>query len=122
MKKLGRAIANAWARTSLWIKVAGLAVLAVLSYILYLRLKNRGLQKEAEDLRRRNAIARAEVQVSYLEGMKERNRERLAEIPGEVDRIDRQIVEQKKAAEEARARVAGMNDEQIAARFRELGY
>lgn len=115
-------LANLWAKTALWVKLVALGVAAVAGYVLYLYLKNKGLQKEAEDLRLRNAIARAEVRVSYLEGMKQRNRERLAQIPGEVERIDQQLVEERRKAEESRARIAGLSDEQIAARFRELGY
>jgi hypothetical protein len=117
-----RWLANAWARTSLWAKLAGFAVVSVLGYIGYLRLRNRGLAKEAEDLRRQNTIARSGVRVAYLEGMKERNRERLEAIPGEVARLDDQILAEKKAAEEARARVAGLDDDGVAARFRDLGF
>ena len=115
-------LANLWARTALWVKLVALGVSAVAGYVLYLYLKNRGLEKEAEDLRRRNTIAQAGVRVAYLEGQKERNRARLAQIPGEVERIDAQLLEEKKKAEEARARIAGMNDDQIAERFRSLGY
>jgi len=93
-----------------------------LGYIWYLRLKQKGLEKAAEDLRRENAIKQAEVQVAYLEGLKKRNATRLAQIPEEEARIDSQILAAKRQAEEARARIAGMTDEQIAERFRELGY
>ena len=111
-----------WARTGLWVKLAGIAVVAALGYIGYLQLKRRGAEKEAEDLRRENAIKEAEVRVAYLEGQKVRNAARLAQIPAEAARIDGQILAAKRQAEEARARIAGMTDEQVAERFRELGY
>jgi uncharacterized protein HemX len=110
-----------WAKTGLWVKLAGLAILATLGYIGYLQLKRRGLEKEAEDLRRQNTIKEAEVKVAYLEGLKQRNQARLDQIPGEEARIDQRIRDERKRLEEAKARVAGMTDDQIAARLREFG-
>lgn len=110
-----------WAKMSLWVKLAGLAAIAAIGYIWYLRLKRSGLEKEAEDLRSQNVIKAAEVRVAYLEGLKQRNQVRLDQIPGEEARIDQRIRDERKRLETTKARVAGMTDEQIAARFRELG-
>jgi hypothetical protein len=115
-------IKHIWARTGLWIKLAGLAAFSLLGYITYIQLKRRGLEREADNLRRENTIKSAEVKVAFLEGQKQRNRARLAQIPNEEVKIDEKIVAEKKKAEEARARIEGMTDEQIAARFRELGF
>lgn len=115
-------LASAWAKTSLWIKLAGLAVAAVAGSFFYLYLKAKGLEKEARDLRLQNQISKAGHRVAYLEGQKERNRARLAQIPEEEDRLIRQITDEKKKAEEARARIAGMSAEELVARLKELGY
>ena len=115
-------VRNVWAKTGLWVKLAGVAAIALLGYIEYLRLKNKGLAKAAENLRRENIIKAAEVKIAYLEGLKQRNQLRLSQIPEEEAKIDGQIRDARKQAEEAKARIAGMTDEQIAERFRALGF
>ena len=113
---------GAWAKTGLWVKLAGIAILATLSYIGYLRLKSRGAEREAEVLRAELAVKTAEAQVAYLEGQKVRNAERLARIPAEAAALDASLRAERLRLVEAQGKIEGMTPEQVAARFRELGY
>lgn len=119
---MGAWIKNALARVSLWGKLAGIAIVAALGYIAYLKFKRRGAEDEAAKLRAEVEAKRATAEVAYLEGQKVRNAARLAEIPVESAALDQKIRDSRKRLVAAQARIEGMTDEQLAARFRELGF
>jgi len=115
-------LATAWAKISLGAKLAVVALLGVVGYIGYIRLKRAGAEREADRLRGQLAIKAAEARVAYLEGQKVRNAARLAEIPAERAALDEQIKQERKRVVEVQKRINNLSDEQLAARFRELGY
>jgi uncharacterized protein HemX len=115
-------IRAAWAKLSLWGKLAIISLSGMAVLLSYYFFKSKRLDRAAATQQQRIIAAKAEATVAYLEGQKDRNKERLAQIPEEEAALEEKLKTAKKQAEEAQARVAGMTDEAIAARFKELGY
>lgn len=115
-------IKTAWTKLSFWGKLALISISGMAVLLSYYFFKSKKLDQAAAIHQQRMIAAKAEATVAYLEGQKDRNKERLAQIPEEEAALEEKVRTAKRQAEEARARVEGMTDEEIAARFKELGY
>lgn len=101
----------------LLIGAVGLVVLVVVAMLLLNKRKT-----EADNLKRKLAIAKADADIAYLEAKAKTTTEELGEVTEARKKLEGEIEELQKKREENALLIEGMTNEEIAAEFARRGF